>query len=83
MSSYLPGIPLQTSFNTVCGDGPARVVNSTYHRDNDTHFYGGSVEVCYNDTYHPLCGEGWTDNDAAIMCNKAGYRYPYYRKWLI
>ena len=31
------------------------------------------MEVCYNDTYYPVCGDGWTDSDAAVACNDRGY----------
>ena len=31
------------------------------------------VEVCYNQTYHPVCDDGWTDNDAAVVCITWGY----------
>ena len=37
------------------------------------------MEVCYNDSYYPVCGDGWTDNDAAVVCHDWGYstRYNY------
>lgn len=35
--------------------------------------YGGRVEVCYNGTYHPVCDQGWTVNDATVVCNRIGY----------
>ena len=39
------------------------------------------MEVCYNEIYHPVCDEGWTDSDAAVTCNSIGYGYPYYREY--
>jgi hypothetical protein len=28
-----------------------------------------------------VCDEGWTDSDAAVICNYVGYSYSYYREW--
>ena len=31
--------------------------------------------MCYNGTYRPVCDDGWTDNDAAVICYQIGYSY--------
>ena len=64
-----------------CYEGEVRLENSTYTYYNGTSSYGGRVEVCYNDTFYPVCDEGWTDSDAAVACNNIGYSY-YFRKLL-
>jgi hypothetical protein len=65
---------------TPCYDGQLSLANSTYsYTVNGSYFYGGRVEVCYNGTYGPVCDEGWTDNDAAVVCMNMGYNSPYYR----
>ena len=66
---------------TVCYNGEIRLGNSTYTYIDGSSVYGGRVEVCYNETYHPVCDEGWTDSDAAAVCNTLGYSYPYYREY--
>ena len=38
------------------------------------------MEVCYSGTFYPMCDEGWTNNDAAVLCYYYGYSSPYYRK---
>ena len=69
-------------YTTVCYDGQIRFANYTDYYDNETNIYkyGGRVEVCSGDTYYPVCDEGWTDNDAAVVCNNRGYSPPYYRQ---
>ena len=56
--------------------------NSTYGYYNGTYLYGGRVEICYNQTFYPVCDQGWTDNDAAVTCSNLGYYYYYYRELL-
>ena len=56
-----------------CYDGDVRLENSTNFYINGDYFYGGRVEVCYNGTYHPVCGQNWTDSDARVVCNNIGY----------
>ena len=60
---------------SLCYDGEIIIANSTYSYINGSYFYGGRVEVCYNDIYYPVCDEGWTDQDAAVVCYYAGYSY--------
>ena len=70
-------VPTPTS---PCYDGELLLANSTYSYIDGYNFYGGRVEVCYNGTYRPVCDNGWTDNDAAVVCNSVGYDSSYYRK---
>lgn len=65
--------------DTACRYGPVRVVNTHYAHENGLSVHGGTVEVCYNDTYYALCDGEWTDDDATVICNIWGYNYPYYR----
>ena len=56
-------------------------MNISFSHEDGSIVYGGRVEVCYNDTYHPLCDDGWTDNDAEVMCQYVlynNYHYYYY-----
>ena len=66
---------------TVCYDGQMRFGNSTGSYDNGVYTYGGRVEVCSGEVYSPVCDEGWTNNDAAVVCRYMGYGSPYYREW--
>ena len=66
-----------------CSDGLLRLGNRMYGYDDEGRLIrGGRVELCHNDTYHPVCYEGWTNNDATVFCYGLGYRLPYYRKLL-
>jgi hypothetical protein len=70
-------VPTPTS---PCYDGQLLFENTTSSYTDDGYYvYGGRVEVCYNGTYGPVCDEGWTDNDAAVVCMNMGYNSPYYR----
>ena len=69
-----------TTPSTPCSDGDTRLENSTYLYSSTTYSYGGRVEVCYSGIYHPVCDEGWTDNDAVVVCNSVGYSSDFYRK---
>ena len=58
--------------------------NSTYSYTGGRYTYGGRVELCYSGTFHPICAdEGWTENDAAVVCSYMGYHSPYFRKHFV
>ena len=65
---------------SACYDGQIRFENTNYSYVNGLYSYGGRVEVCSGDVYHPVCDEGWTDNDATVVCRYIGYGPPYYRE---
>ena len=67
---------LVTSSTSSCYDGAVRLGNSTYDYTSSGYMYGGRVEVCYNGTFHPVCDEGWTDDDSVVVCNNVGF-YSY------
>ena len=66
-----------------CSDGDTRLENSTYSFKDGVFVYGGRVEVCYRGTFHPVCDEGWTDDDAAVVCNYIGYTTVYHSELIL
>ena len=67
-----------TTPTSSCYDGTLRLENSTFEFTSVGYVYGGRLEVCYNGIYHPVCDEGWTENDSTVACSNAGY--PGYSK---
>ena len=35
--------------------------------------YEGKVEVCYDEEWRTVCGEGWSQQDALVACRQLGY----------
>ena len=33
----------------------------------------GRVEVCFNNTYGSICHNGWSEEDARVVCRNLGY----------
>ena len=49
-----------------CVEGKVRLVESQT-------LYQGRVEVCIDSQSARVCGNGWDDNDAAVVCHQLGY----------
>ncbi len=49
-----------------CTDGSLRLVGGASYRE-------GRVEVCVDNCWGTVCGEGWTERDAGNVCSKLGY----------
>lgn len=72
-------MPTTLPVPTSCFDGDIRLAETAYGYTDNEYYYGGIVEVCYDEVYHPVCDLGWDDLEAAIVCNYVGYGRPSYR----
>ncbi len=49
-----------------CIEGALRLVDGSSHNE-------GRVEVCSNGRWGTVCGDGWTEREAALVCSRLGY----------
>ena len=49
-----------------CNDGDIRLI----HGDTE---YDGLVEVCFNQRWGTVNGDGWSSVDAQVVCRQLGY----------
>jgi len=49
---------------TSCTNGAVRLVTGPY---------SGRVEVCYNNQWGTVCDNGFTSNDAKVVCRQLGH----------
>lgn len=55
---------------TACSAGSARLVGGSSAAE-------GRVEVCSAGRYWTICGEGWDNEDAAVICRQLRYSSKY------
>ncbi|XP_064397907.1 deleted in malignant brain tumors 1 protein-like isoform X2 [Halichondria panicea] len=49
-----------------CIEGALRMVDGSSYNE-------GRVEVCSNGRWGTVCGDGWTEREAALVCSRLGY----------
>lgn len=49
-----------------CSDGEIHLVNGTSGNE-------GRLEICLNRSWGTICDDGWTNNDAEVVCRQLGY----------
>ncbi|XP_064397361.1 soluble scavenger receptor cysteine-rich domain-containing protein SSC5D-like [Halichondria panicea] len=49
-----------------CIEGALRLVDGSSYNE-------GRVEVCSNGRWGTVCGDGWTEREAALVCSRLGY----------
>ena len=53
-------------YTVVCMEGDVRLVDGTED-------YEGRVEVCIEEIWSTVCDNGWSLNDANVVCQQLGY----------
>lgn len=59
-------------------DGEVRARNRTYSYPDGGFIFTANVEICDNTTYGLVCGSGWSDAEAEVLCKQEAYNPPYY-----
>ncbi len=59
-------IILSVIYSIDCIEGALRMVDGSSYNE-------GRVEVCSNGRWGTVCGDGWTEREAALVCSRLGY----------
>ena len=55
----------------MCENGDIRLVTSDGDTGEDV--MSGRVEMCWDDRWGTVCDQGWSDNDATVVCRELGF----------
>ncbi len=58
---------MMVTLNAVfCSDGDLRLIGGTIDEE-------GRVEICINEVWGTICDDGWTNQDAMVVCRNLGF----------
>ena len=57
-----------TYLTELCNESSIRLINGESERE-------GTVEVCQNGVWGPICNDQWGTPDAAVVCRQLGYPF--------
>ena len=59
-----------SSFTVLCSNGDVRLVATN---GNTVNVSEGRVEICFNETWGTVADDGWSTNDAGVVCRQLGF----------
>lgn len=57
-------------FSVLCNNGDVRLVATN---GSTVDVSEGRVEICFNETWGTVADDGWSTNDAGVVCRQLGY----------
>ncbi len=61
------------TYIVTCFEGHVQLITNDDFIDDSFLSPVGRVEICLNGKYGTICGDGWSDEDASVVCRQLGF----------